>query len=672
MYIDKTAQVFRLASEGKYYFLSRPRRFGKSLLLSTLEAYFQGRRELFQGLAIEALEKEWTEYPVLRLDLGGEVYNAMDVLENKLGQTLEVWEQMYGIGKIPPSVSSRFTEVISAAVRKTGRKVVVLVDEYEKPIVDNLGNKELKEHFRSTLQGFYSVIKSQDSNIRFAFLTGVSRIGHMSIFSGLNNLNDISMDAPYADICGISEKELRDFLDDGVRAMAAANGISTEECYERLKRMYDGYHFCHGSIGVYNPFSLLLAMSKKEFGEYWYSTATPSFLVSFLMQENVNLNDLTLDHVRPRILTGTNAEIISPVTLLYQTGYLTIREYFPDTNEYLLGWPNREVESGFTESLAQLYIPKEEEVSEFSVNRFSQDLRNGDPEIFMQRLKAFMADNDYHVQGKAELYMQNTMYVFLKLLGQRVEVERHTANGRIDILIQTDRFVYIIELKRDKDPGNALDQIETKGYEWPFQADSRKVTPLFRHVDDLAVLQFVGYADALAFLAGPGLVLRGGIAVDGLSLLDDYLHILLARVLYHRKILRGEHLCHVVACDKGDHQGHGEDHGHIEQVADNAHRVVLLPVSQKPSPLHRTSSPAFIDSPSAESGLTPAVSPTEADCCRCPAQPANPAQPSSTSDTNSSRFRSRVYHLCLTCCVMKPIAAENSPTTVVAKATCML
>ena len=199
VYIDKTAQVFRLASEGKYYFLSRPRRFGKSLLLSTLEAYFQGRRELFQGLAIEALEKEWTEYPVLRLDLGGEVYNAMDVLENKLGQTLEVWEQMYGIGKIPPSVSSRFTEVISAAVRKTGRKVVVLVDEYEKPIVDNLGNKELKEHFRSTLQGFYSVIKSQDSNIRFAFLTGVSRFGHMSIFSGLNNLNDISMDAPYAD-----------------------------------------------------------------------------------------------------------------------------------------------------------------------------------------------------------------------------------------------------------------------------------------------------------------------------------------------------------------------------------------------------------------------------------------------------------------------------------------
>lgn len=475
VYIDKTAQVFRLANDGKYYFLSRPRRFGKSLLLSTLEAYFQGRRELFQGLAIEALEKEWTEYPVLRLDLGGEVYNAMDVLENKLGQTLEVWEQMYGIGKIPPSVSSRFTEVISAAVRKTGRKVVVLVDEYEKPIVDNLGNKELKEHFRSTLQGFYSVIKSQDSNIRFAFLTGVSRIGHMSIFSGLNNLNDISMDAPYADICGISEKELRDFLDDGVRAMAAANGISTEECYERLKRMYDGYHFCHGSIGVYNPFSLLLAMSKKEFGEYWYSTATPSFLVAYLMQENVNLNDLTLDHVRPRILTGTNAEIISPVTLLYQTGYLTIREYFPDTNEYLLGWPNREVESGFTESLAQLYIPKEEEVSEFSVNRFSQDLRNGDPEMFMQRLKAFMADNDYQVQGKAELYMQNTMYVFLKLLGQRVEVERHTANGRIDILIQTDRFVYIIELKRDKDPGNALDQIETKGYEWPFQADSRKL-----------------------------------------------------------------------------------------------------------------------------------------------------------------------------------------------------
>ena len=467
VYVDKTEHVFRLADEGKYYFLSRPRRFGKSLLLSTLEAYFQGRKELFEGLAIAGLEKVWAEYPVLRLDLGGKSYRSEGDLTYVLNYHLELWEGRYGKSSASDA-DTRFRQVIDSAASSTNCKVVILVDEYDKPIVDNSGNKELREYFRSTLHGFYSVMKAQDNNIRFGFLTGVSRIGQMSIFSGLNNLRDISMSQAYDSICGISEKELKEYLYDGVCEMAAVHGLSTEDCYKRLKQLYDGYRFCAECSGMYNPYSLLTALADRKFGEYWYATATPSFLVSYLMRENINLNELTLDHVRPQILTGTNAERISPVTLLYQTGYLTIKEYFRDTDEYLLGYPNEEVENGFTESLAQFYIPKEEEVSEFSVNRFAKDLRDGDVEMFLQRLKAFFADNDYQVQGKAELYMQNTMYVFLKLLGQRVEVERHTSNGRIDILIQTDEYVYIIELKRDKDPDNALDQIESKGYEWPF------------------------------------------------------------------------------------------------------------------------------------------------------------------------------------------------------------
>lgn len=476
VYVDKTEYVFRLADEGKYYFLSRPRRFGKSLLLSTMEAYFRGRKELFGGLAVEGLEKEWKVHPVLRLDLGGASYNTREDLDNKLSQVLAEWEALYGVKNVYQTFATRFDEVITCAARRTGCKVVVLVDEYEKPIVDNLGNKELRDYFRSTLQGFYSVIKTQDDKIRFGFLTGVSRIGHMSIFSGLNNLRDISMSRKYASICGISEKELKEYLNEGVCEMAAAHGLDTEDCYNRLKQLYDGYRFCSECTGMYNPYSLLTALADREFGEYWYATATPSFLVSYLMRENLSLNELTLDHVRPQILTGTNAEHISPVTLLYQTGYLTIKEYFRDTDEYLLGYPNKEVENGFTESLAQLYIPKEEEVSEFSVNRFAKDLREGDIDMFLQRLKAFMAVNDYQVQGKAELYMQNTMYVFLKLLGQRVEVERHTSNGRIDILIQTEKYVYVIELKRDKDPDNALDQIVSRGYEWPFIAEKgRKI-----------------------------------------------------------------------------------------------------------------------------------------------------------------------------------------------------
>ena len=429
-------QTFEEIRTGKYYFLSRPRRFGKSLLLSTMEAYFRGRKELFGGLAVEGLEKEWKVHPVLRLDLGGASYNTREDLDNKLSQVLAEWEALYGVKNVYQTFATRFDEVITCAARRTGCKVVVLVDEYEKPIVDNLGNKELRDYFRSTLQGFYSVIKTQDDKIRFGFLTGVSRIGHMSIFSGLNNLNDISMDGRYYAICGVSENELcSSLLSEGVSEMAEENKITVDECYARLKSMYDGYHFHDDSPGIYNPYSLLLALSKKKFGEYWYDTATPSFLVSYLMRENINLNELTLDRVRPRILTGTNAEHISPVTLLYQTGYLT-----------------------------------------FSVNRFAKDLREGDIEMFLQRLKAFLADNDYQVQGKAELYMQNTMYVFLKLLGQRVEVERHTSNGRIDILIQTEKYVYVVELKRDKDPDNALDQIVSRGYEWPFIAEKgRKI-----------------------------------------------------------------------------------------------------------------------------------------------------------------------------------------------------
>ena len=302
VYVDKTEYVFRLADEGKYYFLSRPRRFGKSLLLSTMEAYFRGRKELFGGLAVERLEKEWKVHPVLRLDLGGASYNTREDLDNKLSQVLAEWEALYGVTNVYQTFATRFDEVITCAARRTGCKVVVLVDEYEKPIVDNLGNKELRDYFRSTLQGFYSVIKTQDDKIRFGFLTGVSRIGHMSIFSGLNNLRDISMSRKYASICGISEKELKEYLNEGVCEMASAHGLGTEDCYNRLKQLYDGYRFCSECTGMYNPYSLLTALADREFGEYWYATATPSFLVSYLMRENLSLNELTLDHVRPQIL----------------------------------------------------------------------------------------------------------------------------------------------------------------------------------------------------------------------------------------------------------------------------------------------------------------------------------------------------------------------------------
>ena len=262
--MDKTDLIHQIVRTGGYYFLSRPRRFGKSLLVSTMEAYFQGKKELFKGLAIEKSEKDWTEYPVLHLDLSGKEYNSMEDLDARLDRHLSLWESNFEVFKRYPMADSRFSDIIDAAYEKTGKPVVILIDEYDKPLLDSAGNEALREAFRSRLQGFYSVMKSQDGKLRFGFLTGVTKLGKLSIFSGLNNLNDISMNFRYADICGFSEKDLHAYFDESVREMAESNGISQEECYAKLKDYYDGYHFCRNSPDVYNPFSLLNALNCLE------------------------------------------------------------------------------------------------------------------------------------------------------------------------------------------------------------------------------------------------------------------------------------------------------------------------------------------------------------------------------------------------------------------------
>lgn len=475
VYVDKTDLVYRLAKSGVYYFLSRPRRFGKSLLVSTMEAYFSGREELFDGLAIAELEKEWIRYPVLHIDLSGKAYNSPDVLEKVFDDCLSSWEAEYGGINRSNVPGLRFGNVIEAAYMKTGHPVVILIDEYDKPIVDNLGNEALSEIFRSQLQGFYSVMKSKDGFIKFGFLTGVTKLGRQSVFSGLNNLMDISMDPEFAGICGISGKELREYFGESVRLVAEANGLTEEECYNKLAEMYDGYHFCEDSEGMYNPFSLLNTFRFKRLKEYWFSTGTPSFLVRYIEQGNYLLDDIASCKASEQELTGVNARRPGAIALLYQSGYLTIKGYNPRTSRYTLGYPNKEVEDGFMESLSQFYTPIEKNPGAFSADKFVEDIESGNVEMLMRRFTAFFADADYQVMGDAELYFQNTMYVILKLVGQQVEVERLTSNGRIDVLVQTDKYVYVIELKRDKDPQDALDQILDKGYDWPFLADGRKV-----------------------------------------------------------------------------------------------------------------------------------------------------------------------------------------------------
>lgn len=477
VYVDKTALIYRLASTGKYYFLSRPRRFGKSLLVSTMETYFRGQKELFDGLAIASLEKEWQENPVFHLDFSGKAYNAADVLVKVLDDALYKWEEEYGSENRSDVPGIRFGNVIEAAYKKTGRQVVILIDEYDKPIVDNLTRPELRESFSETLQGFYSVMKSKDAFIRFGFLTGVTKIGKVSVFSGLNNIQDISMDAEYTDVCGVSESELKLYFNDSIVELADSNGISKNECYEKLARMYDGYHFRQDSEGIYNPFSLLNTFNAKNFGEYWFETGTPSFLVKYLKEGKYNLESISKDRVSLTKLTGTNYAEPEPVTLMYQSGYLTIKGYDSRFKQYYLDYPNEEVRSGFLDSLSQLYAPALID-GNLSVSCFVEDIERGDVDSFMNRFVSFLSGNDYAIQGDLELYFQNTMYVMFKMMGLYIKSEYHTSDGRIDILLETDRYVYIIELKRDQNPEIALRQIAEKGYDKPFLASGKKIVKL--------------------------------------------------------------------------------------------------------------------------------------------------------------------------------------------------
>ena len=476
MYIDKTALMYRLIQEGRYYFLSRPRRFGKSLLLSTMEAYFQGKRELFDGLAIAHLEKDWMTYPVFHIDLNIGVYDSPEALTERLVYHLEGWEKQYGVQPTAAqSMGTRFQNVIKQACESAGQKVVILVDEYDKPILQAMGDEVLQNQFRVALKSFYGVAKSMDAYIQFAFFTGVTKFSKVSIFSDLNNLKDISFNNTYAELCGITEKEIRDNLDEQVDEMAEANGISKNMCYERLKENYDGYHFSRNSTGVYNPFSLLNALNDQCFDDYWFETGTPTILVETLKRTNYELENLTHEEVSSDLLGSLDTLASNPLPLMYQSGYLTIKSYDAQFDNYLLGFPNGEVERGFTKFLFYHYAPIRPERCASFIKGFVTEIRNGQPESFMKRLATMFADQNYQIVGDAELYFHSVVYVVFKMLGFYVEVERHTSDGRMDMVVQTNDFIYVFEFKVDKSATEALNQIEAKQYAQPFALDSRKL-----------------------------------------------------------------------------------------------------------------------------------------------------------------------------------------------------
>ena len=494
-YVDKTALMYKLVSEGKYYFLSRPRRFGKSLFLSTLEAYFEGQRELFEGLAVSELEKEWLHHPILHLDLNAAKYDDIEALNDILNVALSGWEDKYGKSDVETTFSTRFMGVIRRAFEKTGLRVVILVDEYDKPMLQAIGNEVLQTEYRNTLKAFYGALKSCDRYIRFAFLTGVTKFGKVSVFSDLNNLLDISYDQRYSTICGMTEEEIRANFDEGVGLLAGNNGMTKDECYARLKRDFDGYHFCMDSPGMYNPFSMLNTLKNRVFRDYWFETGTPSFLVYQLKKTGYPLEAMTTEELSTDTLNSIDIMDENPLPLLYQSGYLTLKSYDQEFDSYVLGFPNREVEQGFIKYLYPFYTPKTQDKGTFAIPQFVKAVRTGDAEGFMRRLEGFFANGDYQVMGNLELYFQNTLYVFFRLMGFYVEVERHTTDGRMDILMQTPQYIYILELKLDQTAEAALSQIEEKGYAKPFTDDSRRLfriginfSTATRRIDDWKVV----------------------------------------------------------------------------------------------------------------------------------------------------------------------------------------
>lgn len=493
-YIDKTAYIRELLKMGKCYFLSRPRRFGKSLFLSTLKAYFQGQGELFKGLSVERGTTEWKDFPVLYLDLNTKNYDSIEALREILGMHISDWEAAYGDEYSDRSISERFARVIRKAYERTKKKVVILVDEYDKPMVMNLENAELQDKMRRELKGFYGVLKSEDEYIHFAMLTGVTKFSKVSVFSDLNNLTDISMLPQFATICGITEEELHTCLDNEVGKLAQTLKTTKAACYELLRRRYDGYHFHPGSHGVYNPFSLLSTLGLRYVKDYWFETGTPTLLTSVLRETDFDLRQLSDGTVANDVLGSVETMHENPLPLMFQSGYLTIKGYDERMDEYRLGFPNEEVERGFVRHLIPSYTPRKDGV--YKIANFVRDIDAGDAEAFMRRLQTMTADTDYKIVGDAEKYFHNVMFLLFRFLGFYVDVEHTTSDGRADMVVKTRECVFLFEFKLDKSAAEALRQIDNKGYALAFRDDKRRVVRIGvnfslkqRRIDDYVIAE---------------------------------------------------------------------------------------------------------------------------------------------------------------------------------------
>ena len=488
VYVDKTGLIYQLVKGGKIYFLSRPRRFGKSLLVSTLKCYFQGRKELFKGLAIDKLETGWAEYPVFHIDFSQTDFLNPNLLEEKLEENISAWEQIYGKGEFAFSLGSRFAYVLKQAHKQSGRRCVVLIDEYDKPVVDALGTglkikKDINEllletYYKQLLGSFYSTLKASDEDLHFILITGMTRFTQATPFSGFNNFSDISTDRRYETLCGITQEELEHYFAEPIKALAVKYKVTEEGMLDMLKHRYDGYHFSGNLTDVYNPFSLLNAFAKKALRDYWFSSGTPTYLVRLLNHTQEDLNGMTGKYYEDKEFVDYKADVEKPLPMIYQSGYLTIKGYDSDFGTFLLDFPNNEVKSGFVSLVASSYLQPQENLGGW-IRSVVVSMRKGDLEQLRKLFTSFLASIPYSMRAKKdeaekERFFHYTLYLIFRLISvYTVYTEKEQSQGRADCIVETDDYIYIFEFKRDGTADEALAQIEAKGYARPYAADPR-------------------------------------------------------------------------------------------------------------------------------------------------------------------------------------------------------
>ena len=470
LYIDKTEYIFRMThTSGKYFFLGRPRRFGKSLLVSTFDSYFSGKKDLFAGLAIEKLEKDWTEYPVLHFDMSGGKHMEKEQLEDYLDYILKEQERKWGITNPPIGANNRLIELITTAYEKTGKQVVVLIDEYDAPMLDVAHEKESLDVLRNIMRNFYSPLKMCEPKLRFVFLTGITKFSQVSIFSELNNITNISMRDDYAGICGITKEELLGNMSEDIYALAEAQGLSREEAISKLKENYDGYHFSPVSPDVFNPYSLLKCFDEKNFGAYWFASGTPTYLINMMKKFEVLPSDISRVEADESEFDAPTENMPTIMPLLYQSGYITIKDYDKEFNYYTLDVPNKEVKVGLTKALIPSYVTPNTLATTNTARRIAQCLAKQDMEGALQLLKTYLGTVPYCNDTRYEGHYQQVLYIIFSLLTDYlVDVEVHTPHGRVDIVMLSRTNLYIIEVKMNKDAQTAMQQIDLKDYRQRF------------------------------------------------------------------------------------------------------------------------------------------------------------------------------------------------------------